>query len=101
MKEENAEVNTFEPAGNRGHASDAASLPNEQQRTFLGGEYEAKAFWFSEFDSHAGGDDRDNWSSLCTQAASSVGGLRTPMMTEIAPPNRFPHPPAPRDRLRR
>jgi len=35
-KEENAEVNTFEPAGNRGHASDATTFRRNNKERFWG-----------------------------------------------------------------
>ena len=58
-------------------------LPSEETTKYVsGGEYEAKAFWFSEFDSHAGGDDRAALTQLrlppkarlsCRLASSTCG----------------------------
>jgi len=58
-------------------------LPSEENtKNVSGGEYEAKAFWFSEFDSHAGGDDRAALTQLrlppkarlsCRLASSTCG----------------------------
>ena len=46
MKEENAEVNTFEPAGNRGHASDAATFRRNNKERFWGVNMKQKLFGF-------------------------------------------------------
>jgi hypothetical protein len=47
---------------------------NNKER-FWRGEYEAKAFWFSEFDSHAGGDDR---AAIDTIAPAAQGQVELP-----------------------
>ena len=51
-------------------------LPSEgTTKNVSGGEYEAKAFWFSEFDSHAGGDDR---AAIDTIAPAAQGQVELP-----------------------
>ena len=51
-------------------------LPSEENtKNVSGGEYEAKAFWFSEFDSHAGGDDR---AAIDTIAPAAQGQVELP-----------------------